>query len=95
VTPVLIVIAVVVVLALLFFAFRGRLDSRRREAAAGLRREAFDRDEKAREAELTAAEHRELAESRRERADRIDPDTSADADADDADSRTGTSRRSE
>jgi predicted Holliday junction resolvase-like endonuclease len=84
VTAVLIAIAVVVVLVLVVLAMRGRIDARRREAASGLRREAFDREEKAKEAEITAREQRELAESRRARADRIDPDANGRAD-DDAD----------
>jgi predicted Holliday junction resolvase-like endonuclease len=77
VTAVLIAIAVVVVVVVVVMAMRGRIDARRREAASGLRREAFDREEQAREAEIAAREQRELAESRRARADRIDPDTNA------------------
>jgi len=69
---------------LVVVAMRGRIDARRREAASGLRREAFDREEKAKEAEVTAREQRELAESRRARADKIDPDTDGRA-ADDVD----------
>lgn len=73
-TVLIIVIAVLVVLAIVMI-FRRNIAERRRQAAAGLRSEAFDSEEKARRAEVEAGDHRDIAETRRARADRIDPDT--------------------
>ncbi len=69
-----IAIGVVVVLAVFFLLTRvGR--EKRRQAAAGLRKEAIDREERARQAETAAEQQRSAAETRRKRADKIDPDS--------------------
>src|SRR4029078_3057004 len=72
-TTVIIVLAVVVVIVGLIALYRNSQEQRR-EAAAGLRKEAIDREGEARAAQIEADRQREAAEKRKKRADRVDPD---------------------